>query len=201
MNVGLLFLGLLTAFASVFMMMLILVQRGKGGGLTGALGGMGGQSAFGSKAGDLFTRITVITAIVWITLCMLTIARYNPPPRRAAAQPPDSVSTNESETGANTTISGEPNAPLDLKTNLGAVPIDIPPPSGIGITGPETGASNESSPEPASTNQLTPVQPEQGEPASDSAQKQNADGSTADAPKTDGASEAATEDPNSKKND
>ncbi|MEM9411948.1 MAG: hypothetical protein AAGA30_12590, partial [Planctomycetota bacterium] len=37
-------------------------------------------SAFGSKAGDVFTRITVITAIIWITLCMLTIAIYNPPP-------------------------------------------------------------------------------------------------------------------------
>ena len=42
---------------SVFLMLVILVQRGRGGGLTGALGGMGGQSAFGTKAGDLFTRI------------------------------------------------------------------------------------------------------------------------------------------------
>ena len=60
-------------------MLLILVQRGKGGGLTGALGGMGGQSAFGAKAGDAFTKITTITSIIWITLCMLTIALFNPP--------------------------------------------------------------------------------------------------------------------------
>ncbi len=102
MNVGLTFLGILLFVTSVFMMMLILVQRGKGGGLTGALGGMGGQSAFGSKAGDVFTRITVITAIIWITLCMLTIAIYNPPPNSDSlnANRPASMSGMEDEEGA-----------------------------------------------------------------------------------------------------
>ena len=51
---------LLTA---VILILLILVQRGKGGGLAGALGGMGGQSAFGTKAGDTFTRVTMVTAV------------------------------------------------------------------------------------------------------------------------------------------
>jgi preprotein translocase subunit SecG len=55
---------------SVFLILLVLVQRGRGGGLTGALGGMGGQSAFGAKAGDVFTRVTMVTAGVWIVLCM-----------------------------------------------------------------------------------------------------------------------------------
>ena len=86
-NAGLLFMEVLLLATSTFLMLLILVQRGKGGGLTGALGGMGGQSAFGSKAGDAFTKITVITAIIWITLCMLTIAAFNPPPRAATVVP------------------------------------------------------------------------------------------------------------------
>ena len=55
---------------SVFLILLILVQRGRGGGLVGAFGGMGGQSAFGAKAGDLFTRITVVTVCIWIALCI-----------------------------------------------------------------------------------------------------------------------------------
>jgi len=58
---------------SVFLMLVILVQRGRGGGLTGALGGMGGQSAFGTKAGDLFTRITIIVAAIWVLLSMASI--------------------------------------------------------------------------------------------------------------------------------
>lgn len=84
-QLGLLFMEVLLFFSSIFLMLLILVQRGKGGGLTGALGGMGGQSAFGSKAGDAFTKITIITSMIWITLCMITIAAFNPPPRAAKA--------------------------------------------------------------------------------------------------------------------
>jgi preprotein translocase subunit SecG len=52
---------------------LILIQRGKGGGLAGAFGGVGGSSAFGSRAGDLFTRITIGVAAVWIILIMIQV--------------------------------------------------------------------------------------------------------------------------------
>ena len=62
-------LGFLMAFLSLFLIMLILIQRGKGGGLTGALGGPGGQSAFGSKAGDTFTVVTVVVASIWGFTC------------------------------------------------------------------------------------------------------------------------------------
>ena len=58
---------------ALFLIVLVLLQRGKGGGLTGALGGLGGQSAFGTKAGDLFTRITIGVATFWILLCILTV--------------------------------------------------------------------------------------------------------------------------------
>jgi preprotein translocase subunit SecG len=59
--------------ASVFLICLVLIQRGKGGGLAGAFGGAGGQSAFGSRAGDAFTKITIYTALVWILLIMFLI--------------------------------------------------------------------------------------------------------------------------------
>jgi preprotein translocase subunit SecG len=49
----------------------VLIQRGRGGGLAGAFGGMGGQSAFGTKAGDVFTKITIAVAAFWIVLCIL----------------------------------------------------------------------------------------------------------------------------------
>src|SRR5438034_9328838 len=62
---------------SVFLILVILVQRGRGGGLTGALGGMGGQSAFGTKAGDLFTRITIIVAAIWVLLSMASLKVLN----------------------------------------------------------------------------------------------------------------------------
>lgn len=58
---------------ALFMILLVLVQRGKGGGLAGAFGGAGGQSAFGTKAGDLFTKITIGVATFWIILCLVSV--------------------------------------------------------------------------------------------------------------------------------
>jgi len=63
-------LGLLLTLMAIFLILLVLVQRGRGGGLAGALGGMGGSSAFGAKAGDVFTRITIVAASIWIVLCI-----------------------------------------------------------------------------------------------------------------------------------
>ena len=63
----------LLVVVAVFLILLILIQRGRGGGLAGAFGGMGGQSAFGTKAGDVFTRITIGTATVWILLCAASV--------------------------------------------------------------------------------------------------------------------------------
>ena len=63
------FLMALLLFVGTLLIFIILLQRGRGGGLAGALGGMGGQSAFGTKAGDFFTRVTVVLAVIWIVLC------------------------------------------------------------------------------------------------------------------------------------
>jgi len=61
----------LLILTSLFMILLVLIQRGRGGGLAGAFGGMGGQSAFGTRAGDVFTKITVVVAVVFILLSAL----------------------------------------------------------------------------------------------------------------------------------
>ncbi len=58
---------------SLMLILLVLVQRGRGGGLAGALGGPGGQSAFGSKAGDTFTVITIVMAALWGFTCAFTM--------------------------------------------------------------------------------------------------------------------------------
>src|SRR5258707_1190745 len=63
------FAMILLLLIGTLLIFIILLQRGRGGGLAGALGGMGGQSAFGTKAGDMFTRITVVLAVIWIVLC------------------------------------------------------------------------------------------------------------------------------------
>ena len=68
--------GLLNWFVLVvglLLIILVLIQRGKGGGLIGALGGSGGSSPFGSRAGDQFTRLTIYMAMFWLFLTMAQV--------------------------------------------------------------------------------------------------------------------------------
>jgi preprotein translocase subunit SecG len=67
----------LILITGIFLILLVLIQRGKGGGLAGAFGGVGGSSPFGSKAGDAFTRITIYVAAFWILLIMVQVRVMN----------------------------------------------------------------------------------------------------------------------------
>ena len=67
------FFAIILSLLAIFLILLVLVQRGRGGGLAGALGGVGGSSAFGAKAGDVFTKITIVTATIWILICMWAV--------------------------------------------------------------------------------------------------------------------------------
>jgi preprotein translocase subunit SecG len=66
-------LNFILILLGLFLILLILIQRGKGGGLIGALGGTGGSSPFGSRAGDQFTRLTIYVAAIWLFLTMVQV--------------------------------------------------------------------------------------------------------------------------------
>ena len=70
-------INLAVILTGLFLIGLVLIQRGKGGGLAGAFGGVGGSSPFGSKAGDSFTRFTIYTAAFWILLIMWQVRVLN----------------------------------------------------------------------------------------------------------------------------
>ncbi len=118
---------ILMALTAFFLIVLILLQRGRGGGLTGALGGMGGQSAFGSKAGDVFTRITSGLAIIWILLCVGALKYVNSQsdlfdPQAGAAAPPEQESLESrpaDDSPAKSLPGAEKAAPLDADSGGG----------------------------------------------------------------------------------
>jgi preprotein translocase subunit SecG len=59
-------------FICFFLILLVLVQNDKGGGLAGAFGGMGGGAAFsGASAATIITKITQGTAIVSFIVILL----------------------------------------------------------------------------------------------------------------------------------
>ena len=66
-------INILLLIVGIFLILVVLIQRGKGGGLSGAFGGAGGSSAFGSRAGDAFTRFTIIVAGIWVLLIMILV--------------------------------------------------------------------------------------------------------------------------------
>src|SRR5687767_5318237 len=65
---------------SVFLILLILIQKGRGGGLASAFGGAGGNTAFGSKTGDVLTWATSIVFGVFLVLAValnIVATRYH----------------------------------------------------------------------------------------------------------------------------
>ena len=66
LNVAVIVLGLI-------LMLSVLIQRGKGGGLAGAFGGAGGSSPFGSRSADQFVRVTLWFAGVWVLVIMIHV--------------------------------------------------------------------------------------------------------------------------------
>jgi preprotein translocase subunit SecG len=140
-------LQIATVLLCIFLVGVILIQRGKGGGLAGAFGGAGGSSAFGTKAGDVFTRITGVTAIIWMVFCMVLLLLMNQ--NRGSAFDSDTPSSEVKTQAAKSTRSktasssspankpaesaaGKPSGPSSSTSekapvDLPAIP-DLPPP-------------------------------------------------------------------------
>jgi protein translocase SecG subunit len=77
---------LITLFLIVcsLLIIVVLLQKGRGSGLSGAFGGMG-QTAFGTRIGDVFTWVTIILAGVFLLLA-ITVNKWFHPSREQIGQ-------------------------------------------------------------------------------------------------------------------
>ncbi|HUO07405.1 MAG TPA: preprotein translocase subunit SecG [Phycisphaerae bacterium] len=72
---------------AVLLVLVVLVQRGRGGGLSGAFGAGGGATAaFGTKTGDVFTMLTVVLFVVFMLMAIWLNFQFRDPVA-AASQP------------------------------------------------------------------------------------------------------------------
>jgi preprotein translocase subunit SecG len=97
---------------SVILVLLVLIQRGRGGGLAGAFGGPGGHSAFGTKTADVFIKATAVLGAIFVVLSLLTawlMHRQQTAPFEEASPPPVQAPAEEG-TGAGAPA-GQPAAP------------------------------------------------------------------------------------------
>jgi preprotein translocase subunit SecG len=81
-------------FVCLILIGLVLIQKGRGGGLSGAFGGGGGGTAFGAKTGDVLTWATSILFAVFIFLAIVLTWMTN----HGAAPAPNTPPANGSPT-------------------------------------------------------------------------------------------------------
>ena len=80
------FLATLFLIVCILMIIVILLQRGRGSGIGGAFGGAG-QSAFGTRTGDVFTWVTIVLVGVFLLLAVGVTLVHHPPHDKPAPKP------------------------------------------------------------------------------------------------------------------
>ena len=63
---------------SVALVLIILIQKGRGGGLSGAFGGGMASGILGSKTGDFLTWVTIVLVGMFLTLAVVMAKFYKP---------------------------------------------------------------------------------------------------------------------------
>ena len=94
-------LFILFVLVSVLLVGVVLLQKGRGGGLSGAFGGAGGHSAFGTRTGDMLTWVTVALIGLFLLLAIVAVRVYRP--ARVQAGPPVPPADSAALPGAPTT--------------------------------------------------------------------------------------------------
>lgn len=78
------FMAVLIIGTCLLLILIILLQKGRGQGLTGAFGGGGGGGAFGAKTGDVFTWVTVIFAGIFLMMAVVANFAFDDSPKPPA---------------------------------------------------------------------------------------------------------------------
>ena len=151
MSWGLWLLAVLIIFVCGLLMLVILIQRGRGSGLTGAFGGAGGGGgAFGAKTGDVLTWVTVIVAGVFIGLAVVSNFAFDKSPM-AMSTPAVTATPTE----------------VPSETDGSTGPIQVTPVDAIPFVAPDLPAGDTSSTAPDDADSFTPADsadPPAGEP-------------------------------------
>ena len=68
----------LFVICSVVLILVVLIQKGKGGGLSAAFGGGMAGGILGSKTGDFLTWFTIVVVGLFLTLAVVMAKYYKP---------------------------------------------------------------------------------------------------------------------------
>jgi len=72
--------GVLFVLCCVALILIVLIQKGRGGGLSAAFGGAMAGGILGSKTGDFLTWVTIVLVSVFLILAIVMAKFYRPAP-------------------------------------------------------------------------------------------------------------------------
>lgn len=70
--------AVLFVISAIALILIVLIQKGKGGGLSAAFGGGGGGGLMGSKTGDFLTWVTIVIVAMFLGLGVIMVKFYKP---------------------------------------------------------------------------------------------------------------------------
>jgi preprotein translocase subunit SecG len=150
--------GLLIAlflFVSVLMMLVVLIQRPAGGGLSGAFGsGAGsGQTAFGAKTGDALTMATIAVFVLYLLFAIALNFAARPTGVVPARTPADPIPPAAPIGG-----------PIEDRPPPALTPEFVPPEPEPGLPPPDQGAAPGADPQTPPPPAEPPAEPDPGTP-------------------------------------
>ena len=114
--------AVLFVICCVSLVLIILIQKGRGGGLSGAFGGAMAGGILGSKTGDFLTWVTIGLVGLFLTLAVVMAKFYKPSPvgdydvSPQTQQQPLETSEQPEPSGAAGDAAGQPGAGADVNT-------------------------------------------------------------------------------------
>ncbi|MHC4192689.1 MAG: preprotein translocase subunit SecG [Planctomycetota bacterium] len=77
-SVGMKIVAVLFVITAVVLVLAVLIQKGRGGGLSGAFGGAMASGILGSKTGDFLTWVTIALVALFLTFAVVLAKYYRP---------------------------------------------------------------------------------------------------------------------------
>jgi preprotein translocase subunit SecG len=94
---------------SVVLVLVVLIQKGKGGGLSGAFSGGMASNILGSKTGDILTVVTISVASLFVIFALVLDKWWKPSTKGPASRTAAPITSNDTGRG---TESPAPTAPV-----------------------------------------------------------------------------------------
>jgi preprotein translocase subunit SecG len=128
------FVAVLFVIVAVVLTLVILIQKGRGGGLSAAFGGGMASGLLGSKTGDFLTWVTIVLVAVFLLLAVVLARFYRP---QMGEYGSDQATETQQPAPASPARAGDTGSPAvgDAMTEPGPVQPEAATP---GATGPGT---------------------------------------------------------------